>query len=71
MKKVVIIFPSNRHLCDFVIETAVSKAEASSQEKTLIAELKENEIIQAVKEYGGHLNTEWSGYPPPANISFV
>ena len=56
MKKVVVIFPDNKSLADFISNHQISHAEADSTEKSLIAALEHDEIIIAVDEYKAHLN---------------
>ena len=57
MKEVLMIFPDMSRLADFLIDHNVSNVEINSIEQTLVAPLREEEIIIAIEDYGGYLKT--------------
>jgi hypothetical protein len=56
MNKTLIIFADTTTMCDFIFSRQLCCAEVNSKERTIIALMEENDVIDAVTDYNGHLN---------------
>lgn len=58
MKQVLLLFPDAASISDFILHHPVQNAEVNTAERSLVADMNDNDIITAVGEYGGFFKTE-------------
>ena len=55
MKKIVMIFPDNSSMANFIIREKITGAEVNSFEKVLVAPMNDKQIVSAQTLYGAIL----------------
>jgi len=63
MNKTLIIFNNTTAMCDFIFSRQLCYAEVNSKERTVIALMEEDDVMDAIKDYDAHLNEERLSFP--------
>ncbi|HWI94343.1 MAG TPA: hypothetical protein VNT20_23885 [Flavisolibacter sp.] len=58
MKTVLLLFPDAHHIAEFLVNNRIVGAEVNSKEHSLTAEMEDEEIITAVRDYDAYYKTE-------------
>lgn len=65
MHKRLIIFPDTTAICNFIFSRRLIGAEANTKELTVTAQMEDDDVIEAVANYKGHLSEKWLSLPKP------